>query len=184
MSPSHRRVLRILLVILLAGSVALQVVLPALAQQVGGGYTETADLVVPYAVTAVLAIACLQVGLVAGWWLLGRERRGELVAPRSLRGVDAATAGLVAATLLAAAPPAHLLVVVGVGGPGVVLALVACVAGGAGLVRVLRSLRADLRARCAHTADADRLPAQASTRPSPVSLRKNGITRPRGAAPQ
>ncbi|SFK34405.1 DUF2975 domain-containing protein [Cellulomonas sp. KH9] len=146
MTSSRRLALRIALVCLLAGSLLLQGLLPALAEVVGGGYAETERLVVPYALTAIAAVAGLQVCLVAGWWLLGRERRGELVAPRSLRGVDAATAGLVAATLLAAAPPAHLLVVVGVGGPGVVLALVACVAGGAGLVRVLRSLRADLRA--------------------------------------
>ncbi|MBO0921420.1 DUF2975 domain-containing protein [Cellulomonas sp. zg-ZUI222] len=182
MTTSRRLVLRIALVILLAGSLLLQGFLPVLAEAVGGGYTETERLVVPYALTAIAAVACLQVCLVAGWWLLARARRGELVAPRSLRGVDAATAGMVAATVLAAAPLAHLLVVVGVGGPGVVLALVACVAGGAGLTRVLRSLRADLR--CAHTTDADRLPAQASTRPSPVSLRKNGIARPRGAGPQ
>ena len=184
MTSPRPLMLRIALVILLAGSLLLQGFLPVLAQAVGGGYAETEALVVPYAVTAIAAVACLQVCLGAGWWLLGRAHRGELVAPGSLRGLDVATAGLVAATLLAAAPLAHLLVVVGVGGPGVVLALVAGVVGGAGLTRVLRSLRADLRARCAHTADADRLPAQASTRPSPVSLRKNGTVRPRGAGPQ
>ena len=146
MTSSRRLELRIALMTLLAGSLLLQAFLPALAEAVGGGYAETERLVVPYALTGVAAVACLQVCLAAGWWLLGRERRGVLVEPRSLRGVDAATAGLVAATVLAVGPMVHLLAVVGVGGPGVVLALVACVVGGAGLTRVLRSLRADLRA--------------------------------------
>ncbi|MBF0686692.1 MAG: DUF2975 domain-containing protein [Cellulomonas sp.] len=143
MTPTLRHSLRIVLVALLLGSLLLQALLPLIADEAGGGYTETAGLVLPYAASGIASVACLQVLLGAAWWLVTRVDRDEILTPRALRGVDVATGAVVLATVLAAAPVVHLLFVVGVGGPGVLLALLACLAGGVGLTcgfRVLRSV--------------------------------------------
>ncbi len=137
---------QIALAALLLGSVLLQVLLPLLADELGGGYDETRHLVVPYAAAGIAAVACVQVAIGAVWWLLRRVGDGSVLTPRSLVGVDVVTGAVALAALVAALPLVHLLLVVGVGGPGVVLALAACLAAGVALtslVRVMRGLLAD-----------------------------------------
>ncbi|MCC2321911.1 DUF2975 domain-containing protein [Cellulomonas xiejunii] len=153
MSRWSWRVLRAALVALLLGSLLLQVLLPMLAEEVGGGYTETAHLVAPYAVTAIAAVACLQVALGAVWWLMALVRRDEMLTPRALRGVDVAGVAIVLAAALAASPPAHLLLGVDVGGPGVLIAFAACAAGGVAAALAWRAVRSQLVAAIADRAE-------------------------------
>lgn len=141
MTTTIRALLQGALVALVLGSVLTQALLPLLADQLGGGYDETRALVRPYTVLGTLAVACLQVALVAVMWLVGRVGRGDVFAERSLRGVDVLTGGIGGATVLAAAPMVHLLLVVGVGGPGVVLGLGACLVAGSALTLLVRVMR-------------------------------------------
>lgn len=141
---------RAVLAVVLLGTVLAQVLVPQLAAELGGGYEEVAHLVVPYSAAAVVALGCIQMALVVVWRLLVLVSHDKLSAPRSLRWMDA-VAGLVAVgTLVAAAPMIHLLGVVGVGGPGVVFALWACVACGVALVLLVVVARGVLGRAIAH----------------------------------
>lgn len=111
------RLLRIVLCILLLGSMLAQVLVRVAASQEAVIHPEVAYLEVPYSVAAILWIACGQAALVAAWGLLSRVDRGVLLAPRTVRWVDVVTASAAAAAILAAAVLAHLLLVVGAGGP-------------------------------------------------------------------
>lgn len=142
MTTLSRRLLRVCLTVLLLGALLLQTQLPLLAEEVGGGYAETSHLVAPYAAAGIAALACVQVALGAVWWLVTRVQRDEILAPRARRGIDVGVGALLAAAALTAAPMAHLLVVVGVGGPGVVLGLLGCLAGGVAVAVLGRTLRA------------------------------------------
>jgi hypothetical protein len=128
MTPPSLLPLRFVLGTLLVGTVVTQAALPGLAAEVGGGYAETAHLVTPYAVTGIAAVAGGQVTLVALWRLLTAAEAGRLATPSAARTLVVAGSASAAAMSLAAAVLAHLLGVVGVGGPGAVLLLGACLA--------------------------------------------------------
>lgn len=63
MTTLLRRLLRVALGALLLGTLVLQTQLPMLAEQLGGRYWETADLVQPYAAAGIVALECRQVAL-------------------------------------------------------------------------------------------------------------------------
>ncbi|MEP7764342.1 DUF2975 domain-containing protein [Sanguibacter sp. 25GB23B1] len=128
---------RTALTVLLLGSVLAQALLPQLAAELGGGDDEVAHLVIPYAVAGVVAIVCVQAALVAVWQLLTLVSRDEILTVRSLQRVDALRVLLGLGAAVAAGPMVHLLGVVGVGGPGVVLALAACLVCGVTTVLLL-----------------------------------------------
>ncbi|ADG74352.1 integral membrane protein [Cellulomonas flavigena DSM 20109] len=153
MTTLLRALLRVALGALLLGALVLQTQLPLLAEQLGGGYAETAHLVVPYAAAGIAALACLQVALVAVWWLVTRVERDEIFAPRARRGLDAGVGALLLGAVCAAAPMVHLLFVVGVGGPGILLGLLGCVAGAVAVALLGRTLRAVLGAAVADHAE-------------------------------
>lgn len=153
MTTLLRRLLRVTLGVLLLSALVLQTQLPLLAEALGGGYAETAHLVVPYAAAGIAALACLQVALGVVWWLVTLAERDEVLTPRALRGLDVGVGALLVGAALTAAPLAHLLLVVDVGGPGVVLGLLACVAGGIAVALLGRTLRAVLGAAVADRAE-------------------------------
>lgn len=135
--------LRVALILFLLGLVLSQIFLPSAAQALGGQFWETAHLVVPYAVLGILAIAAVELAVLMIWMLIGRVGTQRIFRRRSLREVDVIIACMVAATLLPAGAMLHLLIGVGVGGPGIVLMLAAClVMGTAGtlLMTVMRGL--------------------------------------------
>lgn len=145
MNRSAATALRVVLGGVLLGTVLVQLVVPGVFSELGSGYDETADLVLPYSVVAIAAVVFLQAALVAVDHLAGLVQRGVIFTGPALRWVDAATGCWALGALLAVLPPAHLLVVVGVGGPGIGMLLLIGLVGGVALVVVLRVLRDLLR---------------------------------------
>jgi hypothetical protein len=143
-------VLRIVLAMVLAGSLFVQAVMvPLLAADLDGLDPDYAYLRTPLLVIAVLGIVTIQVVLVCVWRLLTMVRRGTVFSYAAFRYVDVVTGALAAASLLtfglgvtlapgeAVAPGIVLLI----GGAGVLVAGVALI------VLVLRMLLAQAVAR-------------------------------------
>jgi hypothetical protein len=141
MHPTVLRLLRVELSLVLLGSVLVQAVLPSLAHDQGRDFPEVAHLATPYTVLAITAIAALQVAMLVLWHLLTLIATSRLATSRGLRCLDAIMGSVALATALTTGTLFHLLVIVGVGGPGVVLAFVGCTAAGSALVAVLWVLR-------------------------------------------
>ncbi|GAA1504468.1 DUF2975 domain-containing protein [Streptomyces albidochromogenes] len=142
--------LRVVLVVLLAGSVFVQAVMvPLLAEDLKGLDTDFAHLRTPFLVITVLGVVTVQVVLVCVWRLVTMVRRGTVFSDAAFRYVDVVLGAVVAAALLvfalgvvlapgeAVAPGAVLLL----GGVGV------AVLGVALIVLVLRMLLAQAVAR-------------------------------------
>ena len=155
MTKLVRQLLRVALVVLLLGFVFAQVLLPVVAHAAGTTYPELAYLVVPYSVAGILAIACGQVALLLVWLLLSLVSGGVIFTRRALRWVDVITACAAVATVLTAGPMIHLLFFVGVGGPGVVLGLAACLAGGLAFVLLMIVMRGLLESAIADRTELD-----------------------------
>jgi hypothetical protein len=103
------RVLRVLVVItLLVALFGQTVVVPGVASEESQLHLELAYLAVPYAVLAVLVVACVQVALVAVWMLLSMVQRDAIFTERAFRWVDVVIGSAVVATVLAAGVSAHL----------------------------------------------------------------------------
>ena len=147
--------LRAVLVVLFAGSLLSQALLPRLAEELGGPYDETVHLVAPYAVAGILVIGCAQVALITVWRLLSMVADDTIFTARALRWVDVITISGAAAALISAGVAAHLLVIVGVGGPAIVFALIVSVAGGIGFVLLMSVMRDRLRSAIACRSERD-----------------------------
>ncbi|GHG50404.1 hypothetical protein GCM10011331_13040 [Flavimobilis marinus] len=141
MHPIVVLVLRVELFLLLLGSLVLQAAMPTIAAEQAREFPEVAHLAAPYTVLAIAAIAAVQVAMLVVWRLLTLIAESELNTRCGLRCLDAITASVAVATALSTGTLFHLLVIVGVGGPGVVLAFVGCTAAGSGVVAVLWVLR-------------------------------------------
>ncbi|MDN5858217.1 MAG: DUF2975 domain-containing protein [Pseudonocardia sp.] len=102
MRPLVVLALRALLILLALGALGAQIVLVVVLATQPDSEVATRGLF--YSVLGVVvAIACVQVALVAVWALLSKVRRGAIFDERSFRWVDViAVAGLVAALLVAA----------------------------------------------------------------------------------
>ncbi|WP_436735733.1 DUF2975 domain-containing protein [Streptomyces sp. BBFR102] len=111
MHPFLTTALRAAIVVVLAvGLFGQIVVIPTTAADEADRFPAHAPFALPYAVLAVLGVACVQVALIAVWRLLGMARHGALFAPRAFRWVDVVIGSSVVATLLAAGVAAHLAV--------------------------------------------------------------------------
>jgi len=148
------RLLRVALVILLLGSVLGQVLVPVVASQAAMTFPEVGYLVVPYSVAGILVIACGQLALLVVWRLLSMIEGQVIFTRRSLRLVDVITVCGAVATVLNAAVWIHLLAVHG-GGPGVLLWLVASIAGGVAFVLLMIVMRGLLEAAIADRSELD-----------------------------
>jgi hypothetical protein len=149
-------VLRIVLAMVLAGSLFVQAVMvPLLAADLDGLDPDYAYLRTPLLVIAVLGIVAIQVVLVCVWRLLTMVRRGTVFSHAAFRYVDIVIGAIAAASLLtfglgvtlapgeAVAPGIVLLI----GGAGVLIAGIALI------VLVLRMLLAQAVARDAEAHD-------------------------------
>lgn len=134
------RLLRVALVVLLLGSVLVQVFVPLYASQVGTTHPEVAYLVVPYSVAAILFIGCGQLALLVVWRLLSLVDGGVIFTRRAVRWVDVITACAAVATALSAGVLIHMLGFVRGGGP-MIYYLVACVAAGLAFVLLVIVMR-------------------------------------------
>ena len=148
------RLLRVALVILLLGSVLGQVLVPVVASQAAMTFPEVGYLVVPYSVAGILVVACGQLALLVVWRLLSMIEGQVIFTRRSLRLVDVITVCGAVATVLNAAVWIHLLAVHG-GGPGVLLWLVASIAGGVAFVLLMIVMRGLLEAAIADRSELD-----------------------------
>lgn len=146
--------LRVVLVVLLLGSVLGQVVMPAFTSQVATTFPEIGYLVVPYSVAGILVIACAQVALLVVWRLLSMIGDGVIFTRRSLRLVDVIIACGTVATALNASVWVHLLAVHG-GGPGVILWLAASLAAGVAFVLLMIVMRGLLEMAITHRTELD-----------------------------
>lgn len=146
MRPSLFTALRTCIVLAALGSLLGQVaVIPQVAAEEALAWPEVAHLRWPYTAAAVAVVACVQVALVATWALLDETECGEVFDGRAFARVDAIIAAAAVATTLSAGVAAHLLVVVGVGGPGVALGLGAAVVGGTTFALLMTVMRGLLR---------------------------------------
>lgn len=139
------------LVMVAAGTVLAQVLLPVLAWETGAMYDEVEFLVVPYSVAAVLMVVGVQVALVCVWMVVSAISRDAFYGPRTVVLIDAIRVAIGVAAVIPAAVAAHLLFFVGLGGPGVVLGLAfVCVVGAALVVLLTLGKRVYLSARAEH----------------------------------
>jgi hypothetical protein len=149
------RLLRVVLVVLLLGTVLAQVLVPVFASEVGTSFPEVAYLVVPYSVAAILFIGCGQVALLAVWRLLSLVDGGVIFTRRALRWVDVITACAAVATLLSAGVLIHMLDFVPGGGGPTFYYLAACLAGGLAFVLLMVVMRGLLESAIADRTELD-----------------------------
>ncbi len=149
------RLLRLALVVLLLGTVLVQVLLPVFASDEGRIFPEVAYLVVPYSVAAILFIGCGQVALLVVWRLLSLVDGGVIFARRTLRWVDVITACGAIATALSAGVMIHMLGFVPGGGGPMIYYLGACVAVGLAFVLLMVVMRGLLEAAIADRTELD-----------------------------
>ncbi|HSW41543.1 MAG TPA: DUF2975 domain-containing protein [Patescibacteria group bacterium] len=135
------RLLRIVLVVLLLGSVLAQVLVPVYASEVGTRFPEVAYLVVPYSVAAILFITCGQVALLVVWRLLSLVDLGVIFTRRAVRWVNVILACGAVATVLTAGVLIHMLAFVPGGGGPMIYYLAACIAGGLAFVLLMVVVR-------------------------------------------
>ncbi len=149
------RLLRVALVVLLLGSVLVQVLVPMLASEVGTSLAEVAYLVVPYSVAAILFVGCGQVTLIVVWRLLSLVDSGVIFTRRAVRWVDIIVACATVATVLSAGVLAHMLSFVPGGGGPMVLFVAVSIAGGLVFVLLMVVMRGLLVAAVADRSELD-----------------------------
>jgi hypothetical protein len=149
------RLLRVVLVVLLLGTVLTQVLLPVFATDEGRIFPEVAYLVVPYSVAAILFMGCVQVALLAVWRLLVLVDGEAIFTRRAVRWVDVITACAVVATVLSAGVWIHMLGFVPGGGGPMFYYLGACLAGGLAFVLLMVVMRGLLESAIADRAELD-----------------------------
>ncbi len=124
------RILRVVLVVFLLGSVVAQVLVPVVAAGVGARFPEVGHLVVPYSLAAILFIGCGQVALLAVWRLLSMIGSNLIFTRSAVRWVDAILACAAVATLLTVVVLIHTYRTVPGGGGPMVYYLAGCVLAG------------------------------------------------------
>jgi hypothetical protein len=149
------RLLRVALVVLLLGSVLVQVLLPVLAYEEGRNFPEVAYLVVPYSVAGILFIGCGQVALLVVWRLLSMVNGRVIFTRRARRLVDVITACAAVATVLTAGVMIHMLGFVPGGGGPIIYLLAACIAGGLAFMLLMVVMRGLLESAIADRTELD-----------------------------
>lgn len=102
------------------------VAVPAVAASMAQSFPEVAHLQMPYTLGLILALVGVQVGVVAGWWMLRLDADGEFRAARVHTGSSVALGGLVFAVLMVGAVLVHAGGVAQIGGPAVIFGLLGC----------------------------------------------------------
>lgn len=155
MNQLARRLLRVALVVLLLGSVLVQVLVPVYASEFAKRVPEVAYLVVPYSVAAILFIGCGQVALLVVWRLLSLIDDGAIFTRRAVHLVDVIVACAAVATALAAAVLIHMLGFVPGGGGPMIYYVAACIVGGLAFVLLMIVMRGLLLSAVADRAELD-----------------------------
>ncbi len=122
---------RAALVTLGLGTGLLQVLVVFQARETGFLFPEVEHLVAPYSIAGILTVMAGQVGLIAVWMIVNAIARGAFFQPATLRWIGVLRWATVPAAIIPSLVAVHLLAVVGLGGPGVILGLMAALASGA-----------------------------------------------------
>jgi hypothetical protein len=149
------RLLRVALVVLLLGTVFVQVLVPVQATMFGTAVPEVAYLVVPYSVAAILFIACVQVALLVVWRLLSLVDGGVIFTRRALRWVDVIIGCAMVATILSVVVLIHMLGFVPGGGGPTIYFMAACIASGLAFVLLMIVMRGLLESAIADRTELD-----------------------------
>ena len=155
MTKLASQLLRVILVVLVLGSVLIQVFVPVYASQVGRRFPEVAYLVLPYSVAAILFVVCGQAGLLVVWRLLSLVDGGVIFTSRAVRFVDVITACAAVATVLSAGVLIHMLGFVPGGGGPMGFYLTACTAAGLAFVLLVVVMRGMLVSAIANRTELD-----------------------------
>jgi Protein of unknown function (DUF2975) len=138
--------LRVLLVIMFASGLFGQILLiPVISGSEAALFPEFAYLQVPYSILAILAVACVELALIAVWVLLSMVRREAIFSERAFRWVDVIIGSGIAGTLLTLGVEVQMLGFTHAGGPAAVLALTGGVIGGTATVLLVVVMRGLLR---------------------------------------
>jgi len=133
---------RIVLGIIAVGCVGIQVILlPELVRETAESDPWALRFAIPYAWAAALAVACLEVGLVAVWVLLGKVRRGAIFSTNSFTWVNAIIIAASIATAIIAGVLVWHLGVEGQGPPGLILMMGSAAVGGTAFVLLMLVMR-------------------------------------------
>lgn len=149
MGRASTDLLRVTLIFVGLGLLVGQFSVPVWATEVGDQFPEVAFLVTQYSVAGIVSLAMLQLALVLVWRLLAQVAKGTIFSVQSLKWVNAVIVFLALAFFIPAAVLSHLLLVVRLGGPAILIVLVAAVLSGVGLtlfMLVLRGLLVDATA--------------------------------------
>ena len=140
----NRKVLWLTRTILIAiglGTLGMQILLPIQASIVGETYYEVKDLVLPYSVAAVLAVACIQICLIGVWRIVESVFQSTFYRKSTARWINLLRYFSVAGAVIPGVVTAHLLFFVHIGGPGVVIAFAAAIIGGTASYLLLTIMR-------------------------------------------
>ena len=146
--------LRIVLALIVMGTLLVQLLIPFIVHGYGAIYWEVTPLVIPFAIVGIATVACFQVAVVAVWRLLSFVARDEVFSRRARSWVNVVMWSGAIAAVLAAGASAYLGLVAQIGGALVMLALVGAVVGGAAFVLLMLVMRGLLDSA---TADRDEL---------------------------
>jgi hypothetical protein len=147
--------LRVALLVVLLGSVLVQIILPAYASDVGARIPEVAYLVVPYSLAAILFIGCGEVALFVVWRLLSLVDGGVIFRRRTVLWVNVIIACAVVATLLSVGVLVHMLRFVPGGGGPTIYFMLACIVGGLAFVLLMIVMRGLLESAIADRTELD-----------------------------
>ena len=147
--------LRVALLVLLLGSVLVQVLVPVYASQVAAQAPKVAYLVVPYSLAAILFIGCGQVALLAIWRLLSLVDGGVIFTRRAVPWVDVIVACAAVATVLSTVVLVHMLGVVPGGGGPMIYYLVAVITAGVAFLLLMVVMRGLLLSAVADKSELD-----------------------------
>ena len=145
MSRLSTILLRIILVVVLLGTLLVQVLLVFQANATGQQYPEVEYLVVPYAAASVGAVALMQIALCAVWRLLSMVAGAGVFTAPALKWVNVVITCAAAISALSLLVFVHWIVIAQIGGPGMFLLLGACVVLGSALTLFLIVMRDLLR---------------------------------------
>lgn len=146
MTTALTTLLRAFLVLIFLGCLLWQIwVIPTLAQENAAQFPEVAFLAVPYAAVVILGIACMQVALVAVWKLLSLVERHTIFNQRAFVWVNTIIGAIALATVLVLGLGIHLLGIIRVGGPGIVLAVMAATTCGIAFLLLMLVMKGLLR---------------------------------------
>jgi Protein of unknown function (DUF2975) len=138
--------LRVFLVIIFAiGIFGQAFVIPYVGAETATELPEFAYLRIPYSIFGILAIACVQLALVAVWMLLSMVTREAIFSERAFRWVDIIIGSGIVATLLTLGVEVHVGGFTTAGGPGPFFVLTGGVIGGTATVLLVVVMRGLLR---------------------------------------